>query len=217
MRTRAAPGVNRLIVIAYDGKARTLPYQQLHQLVLAGVGILVFIHQQVTDFVLPALAHLFIPLKQQRRQQDQIVEIQDVTGFHMRVVQTVAVGKDAVALAFGACRCLGRRHQIVFPVRDRRDQLLQQHFVIFDQPFRQLFKQRHLVGVIEERKVGLHAQRRVFALDNIQTQRVEGGDHQPARLFTAQRLADALFHLTRRFVGKGDRRDMARLVSTTPN
>ena len=135
----------------------------------------------------------------------------------MRVVQAIAVGKDAVTLAFGTCRSLGRRHQIVFPVRDRRDQLLQQHFVIFDQPFRQLFEQRHLVGVIKERKVGLHSQRRVFALDDIQTQRVEGGDHQPARLFTAQRLADALFHLTRRFVGKGDRRDMARLVSTTPN
>ena len=64
LRTCATPGVNRLIVIAYDGKACTLPYQQLHQLVLAGVGILVFIHQQVTNFVLPALAHLFIPLKQ---------------------------------------------------------------------------------------------------------------------------------------------------------
>lgn len=73
--------VNRLIVIAYDGKACTQPYQQLHQLVLAGVGITVFIHQQVTNFILPALAYLFIPLKQQRRQQDQIVEIGTLQAF----------------------------------------------------------------------------------------------------------------------------------------
>lgn len=75
-----------------------LPYQHFtssYWLVL--VSCLVFIHQQVTNFVLPALAYLFIPLKRQRRQQDQIVRW-DVAGFHMRVVRSVAVGKDAVAL-----------------------------------------------------------------------------------------------------------------------
>ena len=214
MRARAAPGVNRLVVIAYHGETRALPHQQLHQLVLAGVGVLIFIHQQVADFILPALAHLFIALQQQRGQQDQIVKVQHVARFHMRIVQTVAVGEDPIPFAFGDRRGLGRRHQIVFPVRDRRDQLLQQHFVIFDQPLGELFEQRHLIGVIEEREVGLHSQRRILAFDDIQPQRVEGGDHQAARLFTAQRLADALFHLARRFIGKGDRRNVSRLIST---
>ncbi len=42
---------------------------------------------------------------------------------------------------------------------------------------------------------------------------MEGGDHQAARLFTPQRLPDTLFHLARRFVGKGHRRDMACLIA----
>ena len=130
----------------------------------------------------------------------------------MCVVQTIAVSEDTIPFPFRAGCRLGWRHQIVFPVGDRRDQLLQQDFVIFNQPFRQLFKQRHLVGIIEKREVGLHPQRRVFALDNIQPQRVEGGDHQPARLFTAQRLPHTLFHLARRFVGKRYGSDVPRLI-----
>ncbi|MNL61490.1 hypothetical protein D3C87_1854150 [compost metagenome] len=67
LRTGTAPGVDRLIVVAHHGKARSLPHHQFHQFILAGVGVLVFIHQQVADFVLPALTHLFISLQQQRR------------------------------------------------------------------------------------------------------------------------------------------------------
>ncbi len=132
MRTGTAPGVDRLIVIAYHGKTRALPDQQLHQLVLAGVGVLILIHQQIADLVLPAFAHLFIALQQQRRQQDQIVEIEHVTGFQMIVIQAIAVGEDPIPLAFGTCRGLFGVHQIVFPVGDRRDQLLQHRFVVFD-------------------------------------------------------------------------------------
>ena len=42
---------------------------------------------------------------------------------------------------------------------------------------------------------------------------MEGGNHQAARFFTPQRLPDALFHFARRLVGKGDRRDMTRLIA----
>ena len=42
---------------------------------------------------------------------------------------------------------------------------------------------------------------------------MEGGNHQPARLFAPQRLSDALFHFARRLIGKGDCRNMARLIA----
>ena len=51
----------------------------------------------------------------------------------------------------------------------------------------------------------------------IQPKRVEGGDHQPSRLFAPQRLRHTLFHLARRFVGKGDCRNMPRLITATAN
>ncbi len=146
---RAAPRVDRLVIVAYHGKTRPLAHQQLHQLILAGVGILILIHQQVADLILPAFAHLLVALQQQRRQQDQIVKIEDIAGLHMRIVQSIAVGEYAVPFAFRTRGGLGRGFQIVFPVGDRRDQLLEHHFVIFDQPFGQLFEQRHLVGIVE--------------------------------------------------------------------
>ncbi len=135
----------------------------------------------------------------------------------MRIVQAVAVGKDPIALAFGACRRLRGGHQIVFPVRDRRDQLLEDQLIVLDQAFGQLFQERHLIGIVKQGEVRLHSQRGVFAFNDIQPQGVEGGDHQAARLFASQRLADTLFHFARRFIGKGHRRDMARLITAAAN
>ena len=57
----------------------------------------------------------------------------------MRVVQSVAVSKDPIPLPFRAGGGLGRGFQIVFPVGDRGDQLLKHHFIVFDQPFGELF------------------------------------------------------------------------------
>ncbi len=56
----ATPGIDRLIVITDHGKAGALANQQFHQLVLAGIGVLVFIDQQVTDAVLPLFPHFGI-------------------------------------------------------------------------------------------------------------------------------------------------------------
>ena len=86
----------------------------------------------------------------------------------MRVVQPVAVRKDTIALAFRTGGRLCGRFEIVLPVRDRRDQLLQYHFVVFNQPFRQIFEQRNLVRVIKQRKIRLHPQRGVFAFNHLQ-------------------------------------------------
>ena len=213
LRPRAAPGVDRLVVIPDHGKARPRAHQQLHQLILAGIGVLILIHQQIANALLPAFPHLLIALQQQRRQQDQIVEVEHVARFQMLIVEAVAVGENIVALAARQRGGARRIDQIVLPVGDGRDQLLQQRLVLFQPRLRQIFQQRQLVGIVEQREVGLHAQRGVFALDDLQSQRMKGGDHQAARLFFPQRLGDALFHLARGFIGKGNRCDMARLIA----
>ena len=125
------------------------------------------------------------------------------------------MGKNTIPLALCLCRRLRRSFEIVLPVRDGRNQLLQENFVIFNQPLGQLFKQSKLIGIVKQRKVRLHPKRRILAFDDIQPQRVKSGDHQPARLFATQRLPDTLFHLARRLIGKGHRRDMSRLITAT--
>ena len=125
------------------------------------------------------------------------------------------MGKNTVPLANRTGCRLGRCFEIVLPVRDGRNQLLQEDFVIFNQPLGQLFKQSKLIGIVKQREVCFHPKRRILAFDDIQPQRVEGGDHQPTRLFATQRLPDTLFHLARRLIGKGHRRDMSRLITAT--
>ena len=140
LRPRAAPGVDRLVVVTHHGKARAVAHQQLNQLVLTGVGILVLIYQQIANTLLPAFAHLFVALQQQRRQQDQVVEVQHVARPHMGVVQAVAVGEQLVALRARQLRRPLRIDQVVFPVGDGRDQLRHQRFVAFQPLFGQLFQ-----------------------------------------------------------------------------
>ena len=43
----AAPAVDALVVVAHGGEAAARAHQQLHQLVLRGVGVLVFVHQHM--------------------------------------------------------------------------------------------------------------------------------------------------------------------------
>ena len=76
----AAPGVDGLVVVADRGEHAALAGEQLHQLVLAGIGVLVFVDQQVAQLVLPRLQHLGIAAQQLHRQADQVVEIQCLVG-----------------------------------------------------------------------------------------------------------------------------------------
>ena len=67
LRPGATPGINGLVVITHHGQAVAWAYQQLYQQILTGVGVLVFVHQQVVNAVLPAFEHLRILLKQRHR------------------------------------------------------------------------------------------------------------------------------------------------------
>ncbi len=49
-----APGINGLIVITHRSECCACATQQFHQLVLASIGILVFVHQDVAQTLLPA-------------------------------------------------------------------------------------------------------------------------------------------------------------------
>ena len=67
---RTAPGINALVVVAH---CRELPFQSgqtAQQRVLAGVGVLAFVHQQVTQPLLPFQADVAVLLQQQHGQAD---------------------------------------------------------------------------------------------------------------------------------------------------
>ena len=213
LRLGTAPGVDGLVIVPYHGKAGSLTDDLLHQFVLAGIGILILINQQVTDLVLPALAHLLITLEQQSRHHDEIVKIQRVVGHHLAVITLVKLRHQHLFRPTSDAHGTGRQDKVVLPVGDLADKGRKFVLVVIELVFGQLFEQRQLVGVVEQREVRLEIQTLVLTANDIETQGMEGGDHQPPRLLAPQSLTDPLLHLPCRLVGKGDRSDIARVVA----
>ena len=213
LRLGTAPGVDGLVIIPHHGKTRPLADDLLHQLVLAGVGVLVLIDQQIADLVLPALTHLLIALEQQGGHHDKVVKIQRVIGHHLAVITLIELGHQHLFRPAGDTHGAGGQDEVVLPVGDLADKGRELVLVVVELVFSQFFQQRQLVGVVEQGEVCLEIQALVLTTNDIETQGMEGGDHQPPRLLAAQSLADPLLHLPRRLVGKGDRGDVARVIA----
>ncbi len=180
-RARATPGVDRLVIVADHGELVAHAHQHLHQQVLAGVGVLVFVHQQVADAVLPFLQDVGVLLKKLHRQQDQVVEVHRVVGFERALVVQV---DDGGSLFLGIAR-LGQgfvgQDQVVLPAVDEVLHLIGA-VVAGILLLHDVAEQRLDVAVVEDREAGFVAQARVFLADDVHAQVVEGRHRQAARL-----------------------------------
>ncbi len=116
----AAPAVDSLVVVAHCRERRTRTGQQFQQLVLASVGVLILVDQQITQLVLPALADLLIFRKQFCGQADQIVKIHRLIG--MQCGDVIAVDDRGLLLVLvgGNRDRLFRHDQAVLPQRNDR-------------------------------------------------------------------------------------------------
>ena len=206
-RPRAAPGVDRLVIVADHGELVAHAHQQLHQQVLAGVGVLVFVDQQVADAVLPFFQDVGVVLKQLHRHQDQVVEVHRVIRLERALVVQV---DDGGGLFLGVARVgqgLLGQDQVVLPAADVVLHLIGAVvagvFLLHD-----VRQQRLDIALVEDRETRLVAQRRVFLADDVHPQVVEGRHRQAARLGALEQAADALFHFPRGLVGKGHGDDM---------
>ncbi|MNS49101.1 hypothetical protein D3C72_816950 [compost metagenome] len=111
----AAPGIDGLVVVAHRREHGARARQQLHQPVLAHVGVLVFVHQQIADAVLPARAHLFVAGQQQRGNADQVIEVHRLIGRQRGGIAAVDIGGFHVARRDGFARGVVGFHQRVLP------------------------------------------------------------------------------------------------------
>ena len=205
---RTAPAVNRLIVVAHRGELRPDASEQFEYLILAGVGVLIFIHQQVTQAVLPFFGDVGMFAEKLDRQADQIVKIDRLIGFQRRFVRQIGRRRQGFVLVGRELPGGFRGDQGIFPVRDDGLQTAQGGLVdrlgaIADDP--------GAVGTVENGKARLVAQRLGLLAQNANTERVEGGYLQLVGLLAGQQLAHPLLHFPRRLVGEGDGGDIARL------
>ena len=113
-RARATPGVNRLVIVADGGKRRARACEQLQQRVLAVVGVLVFIDQEVTHAVLPAFAHRVVLLQKRQRQGNEVVKIDGVIRAQPLVVMVIDVRRQHLCLVLRQRFCRRRADIGVF-------------------------------------------------------------------------------------------------------
>jgi hypothetical protein len=210
----AAPGVDRLVVVAHGGEHRLLAdagHQQLDQLVLAGVGVLVLVHQQVAQAALPLVADRLVVAEQFHRQADQVVEIDRLVGRQGRHIAAVDARGLGFVFVLGLLDRVFRVDQAVLPQRDR---ILDAADFLLVGGDRQVRRPGVAVVAVHDRKAVLQADAGRFLAQDLHAQRVEGRDGQLLGLLRLlEQFGDALLHLERGLVGEGQRGDRARIVA----
>ncbi|MNU57365.1 hypothetical protein D3C71_464850 [compost metagenome] len=202
----AAPGINGLIVVAHRREHGARPRQQLHQPVLAHVGVLVFVHQQIAHAVLPAGADVLVAGQQLRGDADQVVEVHGLIGGQRGGIAAVDIRGLDVARRDGFAGGVIRFHQPVLPERDDALHVPQAGLVGGGQQF---LDDRHGVVGVQNRERGLQAGiARLFA-QHLHAQRMEGADDQALGQLAVDQGLHALVHLSGGLVGEGQRHHVA--------
>ena len=207
-RIGAAPGVDRLVVVAHAGEVGLRPGQRLQQAVLGAVGVLVFVDQQVAQSLAPATGEVGVFLQQLQRQADQVVEIHGIESGQPPLVVAVDVGGLAFARALCGGRCAFGIEAFVLGAGDQRLHRFQR--VAVRAFWQQVADLGGAVVGVEHGKAATQAGRLVLDLQDLQAHRVEGADRQAFGGVALDALRHALAHFLRRLVGEGDRRDVFR-------
>ena len=196
----AAPAVDRLVVVAHRREAPARAHQQLEQLVLRGVGVLVFVHQHMAQGRLPFVAHRGVLLQQLERQADQVVKVHALVGRQPLFVARHDARQRAVLIVLGLCFGLSGVQPAVFPGADAPLPLARGRSVCAAAG---VFDDARDVVAVQNAELRLQAQLAAVLAQHAHAQGMKSADQHPARAFADQALG-ALAHLGRSLVGEGD-------------
>ena len=113
-------GDKALVRIADDADVLVLFGQDLEQPVLRVVRVLVLVHQDVAEGLLPALAGLGEALEHLDDEHQHVVEVDGVRGVEAALVELVHLGDRLVVERRDALAVVGGRDELVLRVRDLR-------------------------------------------------------------------------------------------------
>ena len=208
LQRRAAPAVDRLVVVAHRGEARARAHQVAEQTVLRRVRVLVLVDQHVVEARLPALARLGVAVEQGHGQRDQVVEVdRTIGGERIAVAHVGTRGGDLGVVLRGGERCL-RRDERVLP---RADPPLRGTRAAAVGGGDELGDDALEVRGVEDREPAGQPERAGFRAHDGESERVERRDRALGRSvgtpLRAEELRRALAHLPCRLVGERDRGD----------
>lgn len=187
------------------------PDQLPDQRVLGVVGVLVLVHEDVTEAAAVVLGDVREGAQEVDRRHDQVVEVERVGLAEAGLVHGVGLGEGLLETVGGLGGEVLLVDQLVLQVADlgaeglRREPLGVEVQVTADEGHEAL----GVGGVVDRERRG-EAELLALAPQDPHTRAVEG--HHPHRVRArADELLDALLHLARGLVGEGDREDLARV------
>ena len=200
-----APAVDGLVVVAHHAQVVPIPRQQPHQHVLGGVGVLVFVHQYVAEFVPVVVQHRRLLGEQLQGLDQQVVEVQGVVALQRLLVEPVGlVQLVAAEVVAGFLQPFRGRQQPVLGVGDDGADLLGRVLLVAELQFlRHGLDHRHAVVLVVDGELALVAQLFDVPAQYTGAAGVEGGDPGVLRRLPRQ-LVHPLGHLPGGFVGEGD-------------
>src|SRR5208283_1938041 len=211
---RAAPAVNRLVLVAHYANVLVPLREQPHQLILSAIGVLILVDHQ--EFVAPPvlLSQILVVLQQPNRFKQQIVEIERIGLPEAILITLVHHGQPRRFRILRRTVHILRRLLVALGVRypGAHRPVLHELFVEPDVA-EDLPDERDLVVVVVDvelaREAGAHVgETRSIASQHAHAEGVKRRDQRSrAMLRITQQLEDAVAHLARRFVRKRDRQD----------
>ena len=201
---RAAPAVDRLVVIAHDHKVLVLRGKQVRDLVLDVVRVLVLVHADVAEALLVLLEHLRTGAQQLERSHQKVVEVHGVRRAKASLELEVHLRGLLLGRRVRLAHELLRPHHGVFRRADLRENHVERELLLLDaQSLHDVAHQAaRIVIVIDGELPGVAQKVRILA-EHAHAHGVERAHPHAARAVRQQRL-QALAHLGRRLVGERD-------------
>ncbi len=201
---RAAPAINRLVIIAHNAQVMTFRRQKSHQLILRIVRVLILVHHNVTETLPIAFQYRRMVCQKGQRFQQQIVKIQCIlcpqAGF---ILQEYVMNHLAAIVPCALLEPLIRSHQLILRIGNAgTDFLVRQRLFIHIQALKDFFDGNSLVIVIINYKRTGIAQFFNITPKDPRAGSVEGGNPCVFRLLTHQ-FFNALPHFLCSLVSKG--------------
>jgi hypothetical protein len=209
---RAAPGVDRLIVVADAADVLAVLGEQAEPEILGLVGVLIFVHENIFEAVLVELQHVPARLQDGQHVQQQVAEIAGVKRLQPLLILRVHGRALAVGISFALRRIdLTWLPAAILPAVDQPGELARWPAFLFEiGGGDQLLQQPQLVVGVEDGEVGLQPDQLRVPPQHLGADRVEGAEPRHPLDRIADDAPDPLAHLARGLVGERHRQDFGR-------
>ncbi len=205
---RAAPTINRLVLVAHHAEVLFWAGKQPKKLVLHPVRVLVFVDVNVLESRLPLFANCWGIPQQLHGAKEEIIEIESVALTQQLFVSGENIGHTAAIFVDGFASHLLRALSVIFRVADAAQNIARRQCVIIDFQIRHNKLHRsELVVIVVNGKITRQAGIGGFASEEPSAKRMKC--RQPRlrgrNACAQQQIGDAIAHLLRGLIRKRDR------------